>query len=420
MVDDEYIEEQLTIGKTEIRYLNIFWIGLILYSVGAIFSATEALNIKLCQAVQALGVVAMIPFAILLCRKKIDSAYLRPMFLLYMVWLIFVIFRGKSTSLSYGFIKDFLFGFNNNGLIYLAPLILLFPRKFYYYKKLFQIISIATLVYLSLCVIFIKKLAIRGDDVMGQTIIESLFDLAIPPAFILLTYRYHSNKKNLLAIVAIAITLLFSVIRARRGLIFITSCMSFYSVLFYFFQTRKKFVMIYFGILFIVGAVVYSSTLYNIQSNKLIGFLYERGNEDTRSQVEVLFYDDMKMNDWIVGRGIDGEYFAPDIEKEQVTNFRTVIETGYLQIILKGGLISLGLLLLITVPAIINGIFFSANILSKAAAIWILQFLINLYPQNSVSFNLGYLIVWISVGICYSKEIRNLPDNLIKKMLYAL
>ena len=82
----------------------------------------------------------------------------------------------------------------------------------------------------------------------------------------------------------------------------------------------------------------------------------------------------MKTPDWIAGRGITGQYFCPDIEEEQFNDYRSVIETGYLNIILKGGFVSLILLLLITIPAIIKGIFYSNNILSKAAGIWIFQF----------------------------------------------
>ncbi len=420
MVADENISKETKPKKSELSYLTIFWLGLILYSFGAIFSSTGALNIKLSQAIQALGVAAMIPTGIFLAQVKINSGYLRVMFLLYFTWLITIIFRRHILSLNYDSVKDFLFGFNNGGLIYIAPLVLLFPKNFAYYKKLFVIINISAILFLALSLLFIKKLLVSGDDVQSQNIIENLFDLGIPAAFVLLTYTYHSSKSNLLALATVAITLLFCVIRARRGLIFITTSLVFYSILFYFFQSRKKFILIYFALLFFSVAAVSSSRLfYNVQNNKYIGFLYNRTDEDTRSPVELLFYDDMKPNDWIAGRGIDGEYFAPNIEENQVTNFRSVIETGYLQLILKGGLISLGLLLLITVPAIINGIFFSKNILSKAAGIWILQFIINLYPQNSVAFNLSYLLVWVSVGICYSKNIRSMSNNAIKSALNA-
>ena len=145
----------------------------------------------------------------------------------------------------------------------------------------------------------------------------------------------------------------------------------------------------------------------------------ERGKEDTRGGVEEYFYSDMKTQDWIIGRGIDGKYYCPDVRQEVITNYRGVIETGYLQTILKGGLISLGLFLLIAIPAIFKGLFHSKNLLSRGAAIWILYVLICSYPAVINTFTLRYLLVWIAIGICYSPKIRNEPDKDIRDFFLA-
>jgi len=121
----------------------------------------------------------------------------------------------------------------------------------------------------------------------------------------------------------------------------------------------------------------------------------------------------MDKKDWIAGRGIDGQYYCPSGATED--GFRGVIESDYLQIILKGGMISLGLLLLITIPAIFKGFFNSKNILSKAAATWILLWLVALFPATVTTFSLNYIMVWISIGICYSKKIRNMDEDSVKE-----
>ena len=162
--------------------------------------------------------------------------------------------------------------------------------------------------------------------------------------------------------------------------------------------------------------------MLNANRYGIFRLLTERGNEDTRTGVEVSFYKDMKIEDWIIGKGIQGSYYAPEIEEDEkarITGYRTLIETDYLNIILKGGIISLGLLLLIAIPAIFKGLFYSRNILSKASAIWILLWIILLYPATVTTFTLNYLLVWISIGICYSKSMRSLPDPKIKEYLYA-
>src|SRR5690606_40977898 len=109
-----------------------------------------------------------------------------------------------------------------------------------------------------------------------------------------------------------------------------------------------------------------------------------------------------------------------DIDKDQATNFRHVIETGYLQMILKGGIIGVCLFLLITIPAIFLGLFQSKNILSKAAAIWIIMALLNSYPTIITGFTFKYLLVWISIGICYSQTIRSIKEKHIQQYLISL
>ena len=169
--------------------------------------------------------------------------------------------------------------------------------------------------------------------------------------------------------------------------------------------------------LFIILGAFYYSNLYHVKKNGLVGLIAERGNDDTRTVVELFFYGDMKNNDIIVGKGINGEYFCPDCEEDQETNYRSYIETGYLQIILKGGIIMLGLYLLIAIPAIILGLFYSKNSLAKASGIWILISLVSLYPATVNTFSFAFLLVWISVGICYNKGLRNLADVDVKKNL---
>ena len=400
----------------QINFLNTFWLGFLIYFVGGVFRTSGYVNIKICQAFQSLGLILFIIASIYIIKLKLNNKYLGVIFTLYFIWLITVVIRGIELPIGYDFIKVFLF---STGLIYVAPLILLFPQNFNFYKKLFEVIIIFGICYFLLDIIFIKKLLTTGSDPVSQGIAEDLTEISLPIGFILMTYKYHSGKRMLLAIGIILATLFFTVFRARRGLMVMTLNVIFFSYLLYLFNSKKRILIVYLTVLIVSLGTLYASNIYNINNNKIFGFLAQRGVEDSRTGVEIYFYDDMKPNDWIVGRGLMGQYFCPDMEQDQVTNYRSVIETGYLQIILKGGIISLVLLLLITIPASIQGIFFSNNILSKAAGIWIFLFMINLYPQNAVSFNFSYLLVWISVGICFSKGIRKMTDDDIRDQILS-
>jgi len=158
-------------------------------------------------------------------------------------------------------------------------------------------------------------------------------------------------------------------------------------------------------VLVVIIGLIYA---FNNDSIEMFSLLEERGTDDTRSGVEKNFIDSMEGMDWMIGRGMLGEYYSPTID---VGNYRGTIETDYLNIILKGGYIQLVLLLLILIPAMINGIFRSKNTLSRVAGLWIFVWLLSTYPATVQVFTLYYILVWISVGICYSKTIRNMPEK---------
>lgn len=111
----------------------------------------------------------------------------------------------------------------------------------------------------------------------------------------------------------------------------------------------------------------------------------------------------MSPTDWIIGKGWNGQYFCPNIDRDQLTNYRNYIETGYLNIILKGGIISLALFAYRDTGCHIMSLFLK-NILSKAAGIWIIIAILEMYPRSIVGFDFHYLLVWISAGIGYSKK----------------
>ena len=73
----------------------------------------------------------------------------------------------------------------------------------------------------------------------------------------------------------------------------------------------------------------------------------------------------------------------------------------------------MALFLLIAVPAMFKGLFKSKNLLSKAAGLWILFALLSMYPTPVNSFSMQYVLVWIAIGICYSKDLRYLPEEIL-------
>lgn len=414
---EPYLEEVEDFSQKKLITLNIFFLGFIIYTLSYVIKKNPHIPVKIGELLQFIGVVLFIPSAAYLIRYRIKNNYLKVMFGIYLIWSISIIFRG--IHLNYDSIKTMLVDADFGIFIYGVPLIILFPQKFIFYKKLFKVIVILAISFLLFDILFIKQLLDRSSDT--QDVIEYLAKfLSIPCGYILLTYKYHSRNRKLLAFGVMIISLLFALYKARRGLSLICGSILIFSYLLYLVNTRRVVMTIYLSVLLVLGGVYYESSIYNINNNKLFSFIAKRGEEDTRTPVELYFYSDLKTNDWILGRGINGEYYCPNIDENQLTDYRSYIETGYLEIILKGGIIFLGLYLLILIPALFLGLFYSKNILSKAAAIWIIISLMALYPSTVNTFTLNFLLVWISAGICYSSELRNLSDKQIKTFLASI
>lgn len=414
MINSNQFHETSPITSKQLRNLNFFYLGFIIYTLGYSISSTNLINIKICQAFQIPGLILMFITGISLIQFKFDNPYLKIIYTIYIIWLLTVIIRGNNIFFSYNYLKGFLFN-PYGGMLYFSPILLLFPRNLIFLKKIFDVIFIFGILFIIYDILFIKDL-LNSDrsSYISQGIVENSSALSFSSGFILLTYAYHAKKKQLLALWVMILGVLFAIIRARRGLIFMYGNMLLFSYIIYIYQTKFKLVIIYLTIFIALLGALYISGIYKPHNNRIFGFLSERGVEDSRADVELYFYNDMKIKDWIIGKGINGAYFCPNIEEDQITNYRGTIETGYEQTILKGGLISLGLFLIIAVPAIIKGLFNSRNNLSKVAGIWIFMSLINSYPATVNSFTLQYLLVWISIGICYSREIRNMSDSIIK------
>jgi len=410
------VSEKFDIDHREKVILNLFWIGFIIYTSAFALSTTTQVNYVVCNILQVLGMFIFIPSAFLLIRFKIENSYLRTLFILYCLWIAGVIIRGFL--FDYDFIKLMLFNAYESVFIYLAPLILLFPKKLHYIKILFNVIIVAGLIYVAFDLIFIKNLLINYDIKNSQAIVEYFSKtLSIPCGFVLLTYIYHSRNRNFIALSLIILTFLLALIRARRGLAFMAMCPLVASYFVYWVYSNNKSLKLVFPLgLFILMAagIAYSQSIITfLGENSTTSWFLDRLTQDTRNEVEQYFYMDLKPRDWAIGKGINGQYYCPGVVdgEGRVSIFRRGIETDYLTIILKGGIISLALMMLISVPAIIKGLFTSKNMLSKAAAIWILFYLIDLYPVPVTTFTLNYLMVWISIGICYSEEISNLSDS---------
>lgn len=412
----KYLADNIYSKRTS-KALNLFWTGFIIYTTCYTLMISGVVTSKIIY-LQLLGMVIFIIPAIYLVKFRIENKYLRNIYIIYCAWLLYVVARG------FKFNKDYLLETFTDGtggiFLYLVPLILLFPKDLIYLKKIINVIIILSVIYFLCDIVFIKSI-LANESLDGQTLLEYFSKiLGIPCGFILLTIAYNTDKKKtkvllgkLWVLFIIILTLFLSIIKARRGLMFMTLNILLAAYIIFNYAFKNNLFFKFFPLLILFFLSIYVVNVYNEKKKGMFSLMTEHLKEDTRSNVEEYFYIDMNKNEWISGKGIDGMYYCPTGATED--GFRGVIETDYLQIILKGGIISLGLLFLITIPAIFNGLFYSKNILSKAAATWIILWMVDLFPATVTTFSLNYLLIWISIGICYSKKIRTMPESLVKE-----
>lgn len=413
-----------TVSKKQEQGLNFFWYGFAVYTIFYVLGAAEAsfLSPANCQAIQILAFIMMVVGSVNTMRFKFDNQYLRILFIINLLYSATIVLRGSEfnkDAMKQMFL-DVTFGI----LPYFASVVLLFPRNITTYRKIFNSLLILAASYLVCVVVFYNTLHDYDRlNLAAQGLVENISTLlALPIGYLLMNFVYQTGKKglmrfgikNMFGMFVIAVTLFFAIFRARRGLIFMCLTSLICMGMVYIITTKKKTLIIATGIILVLAG---SFVVPNIKTPAMFGFLMDRGDEDTRSGVEVWMYADMSSTEWVIGKGIKGKYYCPivdNVNDAEGAGYRDNIETGYLQIILKGGILSLGLLLLMFVPAVYFGLFKSRNVLAKASALWVLLWIVYLYPSGGIVFNMNYILVWISVAVCYSEKIRNLTDEEIK------
>ena len=423
------IDNLLTLTKQHETSIGFFWYGFAIYILFFFLASTESsfLSPASCQGFQIIGFGLMGLGGVGLMKFKFDNGYLKTLFIINLLYAFTIVLRGSEydkDALKQMFL-DITFGI----LPYFASVVMLLPRNIAHYKKIFFVLLVLSFFFLVGVVMFFDIL--RDYDrlnLISQGLVENLSTLlSLPIGFYLLNYVYHTDKKallglgikNLFALFIILVTIYFAIFRARRGLIFMCGSTLACFAMIYIISTKRTMLIIGMAVIFIAGGSYY---LTNVKTPAMLNYLIDRGDADTRTGVEVYMYEDMSPVDWVIGKGIKGSYYCPvvdNVNDAEGLGYRDNIETGYLQIILKGGIISLALLLLIFIPAVYKGFFKSRNILSKAAAMWIFLWIIYLYPSGGMVFNMNYVLVWISTGICYSDKIRDLDDETIKTHLQA-
>ena len=401
------------------RNMNIFLLGYVLYSLAFVYNrTTPSYFIIIGNELLLLIGIGMVVYALTasIRLKNETHGYVKFIVALLMIW--FYVLVTWSMKPDFIFFKGKLFSGDSSLMTYFVPLVVLIPKKILFLKKTMTatiILGAGYFLYMFLFRDIIFKF--YGDSVENDRYVFEYCAkwLSVCAGFLVLTYSYLSKKARYFVALLIVLALLTAIFRARRALIFMTILPVLMASVAFLFRTRHKLLALLAALLLGFGVTYFTIQMYTSNKPGLFENLTTRIDQDSRSGVDECFINDFSLKDWVFGRGLGGRYFCPNVDENySVVGYRSMIETDFLMIILKNGAIYLILLLIVMIPAIYNGLFRSQNLLSKAAGSWILFWILCLYPANVFAFSMNYLLVWISIGICFSKEIRNIPDHVLK------
>ena len=399
--------------------VNMVWIGFSIYMIAFAASMSTRVSYSACQAMQIVGMVLFIGACPFILRWTSENQYLKTVFTIYMIWMVFTLLRGLS--LDYEALKLLLLMPQGGIFVYLAPLMVMFPCTPKALKSMFKTMIVLAFFYGVLCVAFYQIVLYGALGSRESTGIFEYFSqyLVMATSFIFMTFLYHRKMGNFFALGAILLAFVLAAIRARRGLMMILILMLVSGYILFLKNNKgNKTLTTFMSVMMIIMVGMYAFFVFQNNKGGMFGLIVSRMDEDTRTGVEKAFYASMDLPGWIFGRGSSGKYYCPGIDEGYITIYRSVIETGYLQVILNGGLISLILWVMLVLPAAIKGIFKSNNLLCKACGVWNLLFMFFTYPTVIHAFTLSYVLIWFSVAICFNDKMRALSDDELKEAFF--
>jgi len=239
--------------------------------------------------------------------------------------------------------------------------------------------------------------------------------LVYPLFFIILTIPLRRSAERIL-IVSISITVIVVSLTNRAGIIRIL--FSFCIVAAYFIMHKvhinKKFL---YTLVFIVLMIPLASLYLGLKGQSVFQMIlgdentpYSQLNPyaDTRTFLYYEVFQDLKTNDVLLfGKGLNAGYDSPSFH----TYRREVVEVGFLQILMKTGIVGFILYFSVLVVAIFKSIGRSNNLFLKALGFLLTGYIIMLFIENQLAYNLFNICIWLVVGMCYSPVLRDLNDK---------
>lgn len=404
--------------KSRVRITSFEWIlfGFILHAIGETFAVSSKL---VCYSLCGIG-LSIIFFNFFFNRKRFVTPFkgiVRRLYYLYLLWIILMLIRPFFNNSP---IDGFSPVDRYQWLSFLIPFFVFFGEKNINIKHIFNIGYLSGIIGILFIILNFKDIYLSPIPLGFEEYQEYLGKIGAPTyflsinSFLVLFYPYTKIKYKVFIFISFGIVIFNMIISARRGGVASFVLILLFTFYLYIFHSGKGLKSL--KLLSVFGAILLLISIYFLYADTTFALLISRFDEDTRSGVEWYMLKSFRDQplDWLFGRGLNGTYFCPLFEGN---NQRGIIETGYLFLILKGGILNLCFFLFFLLNSFFKGLFNSNNMLIKGMSLYLLAHVIFLVPFGVPSFDIEYLLVWVFILFCQSREWRLKSEEEIKLLL---
>lgn len=250
------------------------------------------------------------------------------------------------------------------------------------------------------------------------------FELAVfvlmPIFYVILTFPLQSSWKRIFTLV-VSVTIIAVSLTHRAGMMRIIISYSIVLIYYVILKVRLNKNVLYLITLCVLLLPFYflyrGSTGYNV-FQEILGEPTEDYSEqnlriDTRTFLYTEVFRDLQMeNRLILGKGIDGGYASEAFQ----TSSRQAVEVGFLQLMLKTGLVGAIVYFVLIFSAIFKALGKSNSIYIKCMGILLVSHVLMFFIENVLAFDLLNIVIWLVIGMCHSKELLRLNDSEIRSL----
>lgn len=233
-------------------------------------------------------------------------------------------------------------------------------------------------------------------------------------AFSTFCYKYISHSSWVVCMLGLLCNTVILMMSARRGDSLVNAIVLCCALIIFICASQKKTRYLY-SFLLLVGVI---GAVYVVLNSQIFSFLLDRGFEDSRTEVDKAMLSQMNNFQLLFGKGLNGRYYHPLMDDDYWRGWRYGTETGFLNLVLKGGFVyAITYVVMLLIPAL-KGMFRSKNTFCRVAGLYIFISLLELYPFGWLKFDIKFLIIWLLIVLCMNKKVRDMNDLEVKLLFF--